>query len=279
MTTSLAAVVVLYHPDGTLLDNINSYINDVDTLFIVDNSTSINTSIVTLISAHPKICYIHNAENRGIAQALNVGITLAIQKGYRFLLMMDQDSTLNIKCLQRLQETLDTNPNAFMASASYNIQKVEKKIHKSLTSITSGSMLRLSMIPSIGLHDEKLFIDYVDFEYTLRATTLGYDIFIVEDAKMSHKLGNFEQKTILFFNTYITNHPPLRKYYRLRNSLYVWRKYILQFPLWVITDIARSLKDICKSILLEPSPLLQLKAYFLGFKDFLLSSYGKRDLL
>ena len=34
----LAGVVVLYNPDDNYIDNINSYINDIDLLYIIDNS-------------------------------------------------------------------------------------------------------------------------------------------------------------------------------------------------------------------------------------------------
>lgn len=37
----LAGVVILYHPDENIVENINSYITDIDFLYIVDNSDDV----------------------------------------------------------------------------------------------------------------------------------------------------------------------------------------------------------------------------------------------
>lgn len=38
----LAGVVILYHPNENIVENINSYITDIDFLFIIDNSDDSN---------------------------------------------------------------------------------------------------------------------------------------------------------------------------------------------------------------------------------------------
>ena len=42
----VAGVVVLYHPDESVLENIKTYIDDIDLLFAVDNSDKKNIKIV-----------------------------------------------------------------------------------------------------------------------------------------------------------------------------------------------------------------------------------------
>lgn len=41
----LAGVVILYHPDENIVENINSYITDIDFLYIVDNSDDVTKKI------------------------------------------------------------------------------------------------------------------------------------------------------------------------------------------------------------------------------------------
>ena len=88
----ISGVIVLYYPELNVVDNINSYIDYVDILFVIDNSETANTDFVNLLLSNPKICYISNNQNLGIAKALNQGAELAIQKNFSWLLTMDQDS-------------------------------------------------------------------------------------------------------------------------------------------------------------------------------------------
>ena len=42
----IAALVILYNPDKNILDNINSYINQVEKVFVVDNSEFSNKGLL-----------------------------------------------------------------------------------------------------------------------------------------------------------------------------------------------------------------------------------------
>ena len=64
----LAGVVVVYNPGDGVLNSINSYIDDLDILYVVDNSSFDNTKLFN----NDKIKYIPNMDNMGIAKALNV---------------------------------------------------------------------------------------------------------------------------------------------------------------------------------------------------------------
>ncbi len=285
MNEKIAAILVFYHPSEMSTDNIFTYIQEVDRLFIIDNSLYSNVmSLEKIYERYPsKITYIFNGENVGIAKALNMGLQYAMKENYIYAFLLDQDSTIEPNCINQLVLAITKCPKAFIAGVTYKNhsdpfhQIVPNATKKSLTAITSGALLRLSMIPEIGLHDEKLFIDYVDFEYTLRANLLGYKVLKVPTAKMIHKLGDFQRINFFGFHTYITNHSPIRKYYRLRNSLYVWKKYFLNFPKWVIVDILRSCKDILKCFIFEPNRFFQLKAYIYAIRDFTRAKYGKID--
>lgn len=280
MKKSIAGVVVLYHPTMDMLENITSYLEQIDTLFIINNSINTNPEFISALLENQKNCYIDNYGNEGIAKALNIAIKLALEKKYDYLLMMDQDSSLDKDTVVELYKSLQQFPLAALANATdhhYSMKTSSNSIVPILTAITSGSLLRLSHTQKIGLHEEKLFIDYVDFEYTLRTNLLGYKVLKVPSAKMIHKLGNFQQISFFGFHTYITHHSPIRKYYRLRNSLYVWKKYFLHFPKWVIVDILRSCKDILKCFIFEDDRFLQLKAYIYALRDFSRAKYGRID--
>lgn len=285
MFDNTCCVIIIYNIDYTTFKQAITSIDFFTHLYIIDNSDIAHNNFVEYINSldHSNITYIQNHQNLGIASALNLGISLAFNAKYEFILLLDQDSQIQPSSVPILQTALKNNPIAFIATAMYQDANdsvliiTSQYIEESLTTISSGSLIRLSMIPEIGLHDEKLFIDYVDFEYSLRANLLGYKVLKVPTAKMAHKLGNFQRIDFLGFHTYITNHSPIRKYYRLRNSLYVWKKYFFHFPEWVIVDILRSCKDILKCFIFESDRFSQLKAYIYAVRDFTKAKYGKID--
>lgn len=60
-----------------------------DKVYIIDNSSNNNSSLIKII---PNAVYIPNYNNLGIAKALNQGCEAAKQDGFDWVLTMDQDS-------------------------------------------------------------------------------------------------------------------------------------------------------------------------------------------
>jgi len=75
------------------ITQMKSYLEFLQTLYVIDNSEIPNSNIVDeLCKFDKKVKYIACGENKGIAYALNLGATLAIESGADWLLTMDQDS-------------------------------------------------------------------------------------------------------------------------------------------------------------------------------------------
>ena len=75
------------HPNFEVIvvENIGSYIVQVDYLILIDNSDKNNAFIIDELN-NKNIKYIFNGSNIGVAAALNLGAEEAIQQGYKFLL-------------------------------------------------------------------------------------------------------------------------------------------------------------------------------------------------
>ena len=69
----IAGVIVLYNPPETVIDNISSYLPYLEKLYIVDNSTIFNSTLTYKLKELPKVEYITEQKNLGIARALNIG--------------------------------------------------------------------------------------------------------------------------------------------------------------------------------------------------------------
>ena len=104
----IAGVAVLYNPSENVPENINSYINQVAQLFIVDNSDKSSEVLKNISPGVEKPEYVFNNDNLGIAAALNIGIDRALKAGYTYLLTMDQDSYFEEGSLNKLISNLNS---------------------------------------------------------------------------------------------------------------------------------------------------------------------------
>jgi len=59
----------------------------------MDNSTNYNQELIDKIKANPKCVYLSMNGNLGLAGALNKGCHMAYEKGFDYILTMDQDSS------------------------------------------------------------------------------------------------------------------------------------------------------------------------------------------
>lgn len=283
---NIALVVVLYNPNQKeVKENIDSYADAVSLIITVDNSESSTHNL----EESEKIIHIRNNENAGIAKALNQGIIKAQELNYKYVVLMDQDSSFfNAKAsISALYDALQDKETNFMSSSVVVNADIEPKEHTEVlryidSCITSGSMLKLSLIDKIGLHDEKLFIDYVDFEYSLRARKLGYTIVETKNSRLKHLIGESKKVSMKLFplyKTYTTNHSPLRRYYRWRNAAYVWKMYQDSFPKWVNKNRKQTFSDMKKIILFEDNKIEKIKACLAGLKDAKNGVFGKKENL
>ncbi len=283
MKSSIAAVVVLYNPESNMLDNILSYINNAEILFVVDNSDKKNETIISVLQENPKIIYQDNKGNQGIAHALNVGCNKAIDHGYDWILTMDQDSSATpymieqmVDCLKHFRSMDNISIVTPFHASSYHVESTSTKPYTEvLAPMTSGNLLNLVVYKQIGPFREELFIDYVDNDYCLRSKTRGYEIIQVNNAILEHKLGDLKQHRILWKTFYSTNHSPIRRYYAFRNRIYMINTYKNDFPAYCKYERNRFFIDFIIVLLYEQKKLQKFKMMFLGIRDALRNKYGK----
>lgn len=275
----IAAVIILYNPDDDFISNINSYVNFIDKLYIVDNSSKKSLNNFDLLEEE-KIEYIFNNENLGIAKSLNMVADLAIKIGYNYLLTMDQDSKfLNFEKYLNCLQNLDFHDIAIVSpNPTYDKNKSTETCEYELVdkTITSGSILNLSLFNKIGKFDENLFIDEVDFDYCLKARMLNYNILLFKNIHLAHSFG-----TVIENKNNRVQYPPIRVYYITRNRLYMASKYSnfdkkyygyrRSFYEAVYKKFFRILKH-------EDNKLLKIKALSRGVFHFLIKRYGKYDV-
>jgi len=279
----VAAVVVLYRPDWVLLaDVIKSISKQCSKIIVVDNSEADNTALFNEnLGQFKNAEYYPLEKNSGIAYAQNFGILKAKEMGYDAVILFDQDSIPDPKMAEELingYKILEhdgikvgsVGPRAY-SRATNEVYKAKfatgKSIYPQITDIaqltSSGSLVKVATFDAIGLFEEDLFIDLVDFEWCWRACNkYGYKHFIIESTRLSHMFGVKEKRILSFRLTIPTS---FRIYYQFRNYfILVKRRYVPIY--WKISNAFKLLIKLFLFPLICKGGSQYLKNSFKGIK-------------
>jgi rhamnosyltransferase len=282
----LAGCVVLYNPDRSIIKNIESYLHFLDVLYIVDNSDNVDRDLVKdLCLLSPKVIYIPQDSNIGVASALNLSARVAIKGKYSWLLTMDQDSYFHRTDFFNKWTGIVLNDKIGLIAASYTTEydRWQKEYSAEFNEIhfviTSGNVINLKAWNGVGGFEDKLFIDEVDHDYCLKLRKNGYKILISREILMGHQIGEFYPGDLNDEpgNKKRTLHRPVRYYYMSRNVLYLCKKYFFTDFRFVLARFYYLIKSLTKIILMYPDKLTYLRFFFAGVRDFALSKYSKYD--
>jgi rhamnosyltransferase len=279
----VAGVVVLYNPNEDVINNINTYIEQVDVLYAVDNSEVIVHDVIDEIKRQEKVAYMFNGGNYGIARALNMGGAEAIKQGFDFLLTMDQDSKAPpnmvvdmLKCIEGKSMSTVGIVSPFHVHGKKTKPPKAVPFEEVLTVMTSGNLLNLDVFKKVGGFMEKLFIDHVDHEYCLRLNLKGYKVMQVNNVALEHDLGEMATHGFFFGKLDVITHSPVRLYYKTRNGFYVANEYNRHFPEFYRRYIIMFVKDLIRAIFFEKDKLKRLHMILRGYVDYKKDNFGKR---
>lgn len=280
----IAGTVVLYRPDSDVIDNIKSFLNEIDILYVVDNSETINKKIIEQIQGLDKTVYISNGENLGIARALNMAANKAIEGGYDLLLTMDQDSNASLGMIDNMLECArDRDISKIGIIGPFHLLDMDEKKPVDVDceivahTMTSGNLLNLRVYQTVGPFLDELFIDFVDIEFCLRLRQKGFLVVQANRAILKHNLGNISRVKILHKQLRTSNHSPVRRYYITRNRFFVWRKYrdLDVAKQTIIHDKISFRGEIRNILLMEKNKIAKLVMIAKGYLDYKRNIFGK----
>jgi len=247
MTKKITAVVITYNPTinslQKLIDNIR---NQNIKLILVDNASSNKNDWIPSLIANEDLKIIELEDNMGIAFAQNEGILIATEQKSDYIIFFDQDSSIPDGFVRQLLDGSESAKQrggkiaavgAIFVDSRYGFyypiiklspngrrKKINPSHHKDLFEasliISSGTLVSSKAIEEIGMMNTSFFIDYVDTEWCLRAINKGYKIYAVPAARMEHAIGDASIKILKWR---VPVHSAFRRYYRIRNSFYLWK--------------------------------------------------------
>jgi rhamnosyltransferase len=275
---SICAILVTYHPDIKFPERLAQMVPQVAYIVIVDNGSDDEAvRMLRLLCESVNGELIANKENLGIATALNQGARRAIEHGYAWALMLDQDSWPEADLVTTLSEIYATHPvrqKVKMLGSNYrstatgylalNCNDMPSNFVERETVITSGCLMSLQAFEEIGQFRDDFFIDQVDDEYCLRLRSNGYIVIMSCKPLIVHSLGNETTHIFLWKRPICPNQPPLRKYYITRNRVFLYREYFFKETAWTIRSLRLAFRETLLILLFEDQKIKKLQAITLG---------------
>lgn len=267
---SVLALVTIYYPDKQKVkNNILKYADLVDTLVVWDNTPGgcVAGQIVFDEPLRSKVLFKSTGRNEGIAYPVNLCMEMAEENGYDLLLIMDQDSVwLNFDVfISKVKELFRKGVGGIFIPNIHGIYNYESRIVERIEFINSGTFFSVGKALSrLGPYNERLFLDGLDLDYSLRAKLAGIDILCLTDCRMHQQFGDPIKSEV--FKCASNNYSADRTYNIVRNHMVLLRKYGkhmsgAQKKLIINGYI---LKRLAKVVLLEPDKVKKIKAITKG---------------
>ena len=243
-----------------------------------------------------QIIYVKSPKNVGFAAGQNIGLRYAVEKGYDYCLLLNNDATLSKLAIEKIVDLLEQNKE-YAAAESTIVKESDQNIiwfgggkvnrligkashrrinHRIETLPNTPAvedeeyltgcaiMIRVSTLSDIGLLDEDYFFYYEDVDWSTRAISASYKLAHLPLDLVVHSVSASTSNERMF-------------YYDARNRL-LYAKKNIRIP-WLV--IAYSYSSI---ILLMRLGLLTIrgentsaKAIVSGVSDFLHKRYGERQ--
>lgn len=255
----VAAVVVSFNRKNLLLECLNSLLSQtvqLDKVILIDNKSTDGT--IELLSekgilSNPRVECTVLEENVGGAGGFTAGIERAVEQGYDWLWLMDDDAEPELNafelCRPYLDDTkvvlvapvtgdADGNPELTGTHRGKLLSPADATVPAMVRSVTPeeaasapvvefdacsfvGPFISARAVKSVGLPRREFFIHYDDLEYTLRLRKIG-KLLLVSGAIIKHKqvqlVGRiFKRKTPFGEKERIHQDKLWSRYYGYRN--------------------------------------------------------------
>lgn len=317
----ICTVVVTYNRYELLKECLDSllYQSYETDILIVDNFSTDGTEIrieEDNYLENKNLIYKRLSSNKGGAGGFSYGVKYALEKEYDYVWLMDDDAEPELKALEKIIPYLNESdkysayaPSVYIGDkynssvslfghrGTFDYKNSLPSFQKPFDSILYeqetleiemasfvGILVPLSSVKRVGLPREDFFIHHDDTEYSLRLMKIG-KILMINDSKIYHKEQRQEEKYkskfLIFKKDRIKFEKLWLKYYGLRNSIYIARKYSTNK--FILLNILKLYFVLVKDIILyDDNKLLRLKfasnSTWDGVRGFFDNSKAKKIL-
>ena len=262
-------------------------------IILIDNCST-DGSGSRLSRDFPTVIYEPLTENLGFPGGNNRGIELAISRGADYVLLLNNDTVVDVDFIQPLVELGESNPHVaaqcckifyhpdrhrlWYAGGIFNTERAfaaHRGIHEidsgqydtiEDTDFASGCMLFVPsrVVQDVGVLDQALFAYYEDADWCLRAKQKGYRIVYNPRSKIWHKVSTTNKIDGSFY-----------LYFTMRNKIIMHQRYSATLKLSHILSFASYYIRYLTRIGLWGHSWVGTKAILYGIVDGLRTQTGR----
>jgi rhamnosyltransferase len=272
MKFNICAIITTMSPDENFIANLNAVVNQVSSVIIINDSGTFNDELARICNEFflngIDVSVEHNIKNFGIAKSLNIGVELGIARGFKYILTLDDDTRIGENYVETLYLALISDKSVALMIGSFTdgqkCRDADSDLIYKRCVITSGSIFHVDSYIKVSGFDEKMFIDYVDFDFCIKIKYAVGKIVLNNNAHFHHRIGERKSIKLLGFTFSSYNHSPFRIYYQSRNVLYLVIKHFRKEPIYLIYLTRILVMLPLRIIFVDDNKMLKLKNYFLG---------------
>lgn len=207
----------------------------------------------------PRVTLLPQKENIGFAGGNNAGIAWALEHGFDYVYLHNNDGFMAADCIEKLvaaleadsqigaaqsllllypeTELVNTAGNSFhylgfgycgnfrVKKSNLKLAPVEEVGYASGASI----LMRSSLLKEYGSWDKDFFLYHEDLEYSLRMKVLGYKVCIIRDAIFYHKYQFSRSKDKFYYME--------RNRYAVMLMYFKWPTLLVLLPMALIMEV------------------------------------------
>jgi GT2 family glycosyltransferase len=202
-------------------------------LLVIDNAST-DGAPGAISAAYPGVALISLAENRGWAGGNNLGVKIALENSFDFVLLLNNDTILNEDTVALLvQKASSLEPCLLHPAIYYHDPSEGAQLDPSIghgaiapsrdapdvfeLDFAYGACLLVhnELFKEVGFFDERFFLQLEETDFFLRAKKVGFHSFCFTGTRIYHKesRGFGDRRT------------PLKTYYMARNMLLIAEKH------------------------------------------------------
>jgi GT2 family glycosyltransferase len=288
-----------YADTAACLDSLKVRPADGFDILVVDNASKDGVADA-LVAAYPDVELLALPENLGWAGGNNVGIRIGLERGYRWICLLNNDTVFPEGQVQAWLEAARSAPPCLLHPSIYYWDEPEvAQLHPELDGRSSsyrylkgntghahmdfayGACLAVhrDVFERIGLFDERFFLQLEETDFHMRSVAAGYEALCVPSVKIFHK------ESRAFGGT----RAAIKTYYSTRNTLLLTEKNYRGFKArlgslkrlyWALSNLAaategRSRMDKLGFVRWLASHAPSARAVRAGVADYLLRRFGK----
>jgi GT2 family glycosyltransferase len=293
---SVAIVIVVWNGKDDTLECLRSLARDTypnKRVIMVDNGST-DESAAEVRVAFPETIVLETGKNLGFTGGNNVGIRHAVEAGFDYVFLLNNDTIVETHALSELVAAAEANPRLGVLAPVIHYYDAPDDIWfaGSRLELSSGAawhdnscqpkrdeapyevpwatgcamLIRGGLIHEMGGFDDRYYLTWEDVDLSIRVRKAGFTVAAVPAARIYHKGGRSGRRM-----------PESQHYYAVRNSLLLVRKHREGLGYWnaarriVVYSMVRCWR-ICRS---EPRELARyVRTTFAGIIDHLTGRYG-----